>query len=119
MSKEETIVLAFFDILGTSSLLNDGNYQTVYDYYEYMVNLCSDTHTPMVIVNRFKGKKNLGIEYNTDYLIINYELNHCFFSDTFLLWIEYDSVLSPTFGGFLEKCCIVFCEAIAIRGMIP
>ena len=31
--KEKQILLAFFDILGTSKMLNKGDYQNVYDYY--------------------------------------------------------------------------------------
>lgn len=41
---------------------------------------------------------------------------------TFLLWIEVDSFHQPTMAGFLEKCCIIFCEAlkrgIPLRGVI-
>lgn len=123
MQGEKQIVLAFFDILGTSKMLNNGNYQTVYDYYDFMAKLCSDTHTPIAVVNHMYGLPKLPIGYsNAKYIIINYDLNHCFFSDTFLLWIEVDSFLQPTLAGFLEKCCIVFCEAIKreipLRGVI-
>lgn len=123
MQGEKQIVLAFFDILGTSKMLNNGNYQTVYDYYAFMAKLCSDTHTPIAVVNHMYGLPKLDIGYSdVKYLIINYNLNHCFFSDTFLLWIELDSFLQPTLAGFLEKCCIVFCEAIKreipLRGVI-
>ena len=52
MQKEKQILLAFFDILGTSKMLNKGDYQNVYDYYTFMAKLCSDTHTPIAVVDR-------------------------------------------------------------------
>lgn len=61
-------------------------------------------------------------DFDIPYHIINYDLSHAFFSDTFLLWIEIDSFPEPLIGGFLEKCCVVFCEAlkrgIPLRGTI-
>lgn len=120
--EEKQILMAFFDILGTSKMLNKGDFQTVYDYYTYMAKLCSDTHTPIAVVNHLSKIPNAGIETHVPYLIIDYDLNHCFFSDTFLLWIELDVFLQPTMAGFLEKCCIIFCEAlkrgIPLRGVI-
>ncbi len=97
-----------------------------------MIELCNDTHTPIAIRNPLFGKRELFSDLNdamTDladfdipYHIINYDLSHAFFSDTFLLWIEIDSFLNPLIGGFLEKCSIVFCEAlkrgIPLRGTI-
>lgn len=129
---EKNILLAFFDILGTSKLLNDGEYQKVYDFYSEMVKLCSDSQTPIAIRNPLYGKRSLFPKLNgvmaglagfdTPYHIISYDLHHAFFSDTFLLWIETDEFLQPTLSGFLEKCCIVFCEAIhrgiPLRGVI-
>lgn len=123
MQKEKQILLAFFDILGTSKMLNKGDYQNVYDYYTFMAKLCSDTHTPIAVVDRLSRFRYLEIDSSQErYLTINYRLKHCFFSDTFLLWIELDSFLQPTMAGFLEKCCIIFCEAlkreIPLRGVI-
>lgn len=123
MDKEKQILMAFFDILGTSKMLNDGNFKSVYDYYTFMANLCSDTHTPIAVVDHIS--KFLNPESETSdikYTIINYDLKNCFFSDTFIIWIEIDSFLQPTMAGFLEKCCIIFCEAlkrgIPLRGVI-
>ena len=132
MNNEKVIVLAFFDILGTSKLLNEGKYDKVYEYYQDMVELCNSSHTPIAVHNPFYGKHSTfsgfsGViadvmDFDTLYHIINYDLHHAFFSDTFLLWIEVDSFLQPTLAGFLEKCCIVFCSAIRkgipLRGVI-
>lgn len=129
---EKQILIAFFDILGTSQLLNTGEFHKVYDYYSDMIKLCNDSHTPIAICNPLFGKRELlgdldGImadlaDFDTPYHIINYDLRHAFFSDTFLLWIEIDSFFKPLIGGFLEKCSIVFCEAlkrgIPLRGTI-
>lgn len=129
---EKQILIAFFDILGTSQLLNSGEFSKVYDYYLDMIKLCNDSHTPITICNPLFGKRELlrdldGVmadvaDFDTPYHIINYDLSHAFFSDTFLLWIEIDSFLRPLIGGFLEKCSIVFCEAlkrgIPLRGTI-
>lgn len=123
VNEEKQILMAFFDILGTSKMLNNGDFQTVYDYYTFMANLCSDTHTPIAVINHIS--KFLNPETETSdikYTIINYDLKNCFFSDTFLIWIEIDPFLQPTMAGFLEKCCIIFCEAlkrsIPLRGVI-
>lgn len=130
--KEKQILIAFFDILGTSQLLNTGEFHKVYNYYSDMVKLCNDNYTPITICNPLFGKREMlsnlnGVmadlaDFDTPYHIINYDLSHAFFSDTFLLWIEMDSFLRPLIGGFLEKCGIVFCEAlkrgIPLRGTI-
>lgn len=123
MQEEKQILLAFFDILGTSKMLNKGDYKKVYDYYTFMAKLCSDTHTPIAVVDRLSRFHYPDIDPSQErYLIINYRLKHCFFSDTFLLWIELDPIFRPTMAGFLEKCCIIFCEAlkrqIPLRGVI-
>jgi hypothetical protein len=129
---EKQILIAFFDILGTSQLLNDGEFQKVYTYYSDMIKLCNDSYTSITVCNPLFGKKerfgNLNdvmadlADFDTPYHIINYDLSHAFFSDTFLLWIEIDPFLQPLIGGFLEKCSIVFCEAlkrkIPLRGTI-
>lgn len=129
---EKQILIAFFDILGTSQLLNTGEFEKVYEYYSDMIKLCNDSYTPITIRNPLFGKReqlgNLnGIiadlaGFDTPYHIINYDLSHAFFSDTFLIWIEMDSCLRPLIGGFLEKCSIVFSEAlkrrIPLRGTI-
>ncbi len=131
-AREKQILIAFFDILGTSRLLNTGEYHKVYNYYSDMIELCNDSHTPIAIRNPFFGKRELLGDLNDvmadlagfdiPYHIINYDLSHAFFSDTFLLWIEIDSFHNPLIGGFLEKCGIVFCEAlkrgIPLRGTI-
>ena len=129
---KKQILIAFFDILGTSRLLNTGELQKVYDYYSDMIKLCNDSYTSITVCNPLFGKRELFgdlnevitdlADFNTPYHIINYDLSHAFFSDTFLLWIEIDSFLNPLIGGFLEKCSIVFCEAlkrkIPLRGTI-
>lgn len=124
-SKEKNIVLAFFDILGTSKLLNDGKYDKVYDFYLEMIKLCCDSRTPIAVRNPMYGKRDVIANLpfsDVPYHIINYDLNHAFFSDTFLMWIELNEFLQPTLLGFLEKCCIIFCEAvrkgIPLRGVI-
>ena len=130
--EEKQILIAFFDILGTSQLLNTGEFHKVYDYYSDMIKLCNDSYTPIAICNPLFGKRELfsdlnGVmadiaDFDTPYHIINYDLSHAFFSGTFLLWIEMDSFHKPLIGGFLEKCSIVFCEAlkrgIPLRGTI-
>lgn len=130
--EKKQVLIAFFDILGTSQLLNTGEFQKVYDYYSDMIKLCDERHTPIAIRNPLFGKKELFSDLNDiikdladfdiPYHIINYDLNHAFFSDTFLVWIEIDSFLEPLIGGFLEKCCAIFCEAlkrkIPLRGTI-
>lgn len=131
-NNEKQILIAFFDVLGTSQLLNTGEFHKVYDYYSDMIKLCNDSYTPITICNPLFGKRELlsnlnGVmadlaDFDTPYHIINYDLSHAFFSDTFLLWVEMDSFLRPLLGGFLEKCGIVFCEAlkrgIPLRGTV-
>lgn len=100
-AREKQILIAFFDILGTSRLLNTGEFHKVYNYYLDMIKLCNDRHTPIAVCNPLFGKrKSFGdlndvitdlADFDTPYHIINYDLSHAFFSDTFLLWIEIDS----------------------------
>ena len=83
-----------------------------------MATLCSDSNIPLAIPNRFA---HLG-GYKAQYLILSFPLNHAFFSDTFMLWVEHDDFTQATLGGFLEKCSIIFCEAlkrkIPLRGIV-
>lgn len=112
---EKEIVLAFFDILGSSKRLMNNEYQKVYEFYQYMVKLCSETKVPL---------SHPGILHNVPdvEVCILHSLHHAFFSDTFILWVEYDKLLQPRMGGFYEKCSTVFIEAIKkgipLRGSI-
>lgn len=113
--EEKEIVLAFFDILGSSKRLMDNEYKKVYEFYQYMVNLCSETEVPLSfpsILPHERGKE----------IIILYSMHYAFFSDTFIIWIEYNELLQPRIGGFYEKCSTIFIEAIKkgipLRGSI-
>lgn len=113
--EEKEIVLAFFDILGSSKRLMDNEYQKVYEFYQYMVKLCSETEVPLSspgILPHERGKE----------ILILHPMHHAFFSDTFILWVEYDEFLQPRMGGFYEKCSTIFIEAIKkgipLRGSI-
>ena len=55
-NNEKQILLAFFDILGTSQLLNIGEFHKVYDYYSDMIILCSDSHTHIAVYKPLFGK---------------------------------------------------------------
>lgn len=57
--EQKNIVLAFFDILGTSKLLSSGELQRIYGYYVKMAELCSDTTVPILLKNVLYGKKEL------------------------------------------------------------
>ena len=50
---EKQILIVFLDILGTSQLLNSGEFYKIYDYYSDMIKLCSDSYTPIAISNPF------------------------------------------------------------------
>lgn len=113
--EEKEIVLAFFDILGSSKRLMDNEYQKVYEFYQYMVKLCSETEVPL---------SHPGILHNLPEkeILIRHPMHHAFFSDTFILWVEYNEFLQPRMGGFYEKCCTIFIESIKkgipLRGSI-
>ena len=80
---EKQILIAFLDILGTSQLLNSGEFYKVYDYYSDMIKLCNDSYTPIAISNPFFGKREVLSDLNsiqadladfeTPYHIINYD----------------------------------------------
>lgn len=82
---EKQILIAFFDILGTSQLLNDGEFQKVYTYYSDMIKLCNDSYTSITVCNPLFGKKerfgNLNdvmadlADFDTPYHTINYDLS--------------------------------------------
>lgn len=113
--EEKEIVLAFFDILGSSKRLMNNEYQKVYEFYQYMVKLCSETEVPLShpeILHNIPDKE----------ILILHPMHHAFFSDTFILWVEYNEFLQPRMGGFYEKCSTIFIEAIKkgipLRGSI-
>lgn len=126
--KEKEIILAFFDLLGTSKRVEKGSFQEVYDFYQYMVKLCSDEEIPMAVPNRLAHLKNTPelskfIGGNqAPFMCLLFPLKHAFFSDTFILWVEYDGFTQATLDGFTEKANIIFCEAlkrkIPLRGII-
>lgn len=124
MISEKNIALAFFDILGTSKRLNSSELQSVYEYYEQMVKLCSDTMVPIIIENTLYGKSELTryIGEQKPFVLLQTELKNAFFSDTFIMWVEIDSPFNKLLTGFFEKCSIIFCEAlrrkIPLRGTI-
>lgn len=117
---EIDIVLAFFDILGSANKLMNNQYKLVYDFYSYMINLCSAEDLPLSF-GALPGMKlhNISEPYE---LVIRCPIKHAFFSDTFILWIEYDSIYGMRKGGFYEKCISIFIEAlknqIPLRGAI-
>ena len=119
--EEKHIVLAFFDILGTANRLLDGKLQEVYNFYECMIKLCSDEWVTMAIPNRLRKFRNepaiselLG-GMLSPLLVLSFPLKHAFFSDTFIMWVEYDDFTDARMGGFLEKCSSIMCEAIKRR----
>lgn len=113
---ESNIALAFFDILGTSEKIRSGQYNKVYNFYSYMVDLCSEEQIPISF-------SNLPGHFNEDAdVVLNCPLKHAFFSDTFMIWIEYEQLFGMSLRGFYEKCMDVFIEAIKqgipLRGAI-
>lgn len=113
--KEKEIVLAFFDILGSSKRLMNNEYQKVYEFYQYMVNLCSETEVALSTPGIFHNAP----EYD---ILVLHPMHHAFFSDTFLLWVEYREFPPMGIAGFYEKCSIIFIEVlkkgIPLRGSI-
>ena len=113
--EEKEIILAFFDILGSSKRLMNNEYKKVYEFYQYMVKLCSETEVPLSSPGIFPEEQGREI-------CVLHPMHHAFFSDTFILWVEYDNFLQPRMGGFYEKCSIIFIEAIKkgipLRGSI-
>lgn len=114
--KEKNIALAFFDILGTSEKINNNQYNEVYEFYSYMADLCSEEQIP-ISFSKLPGHFNEG--YN---LVLNFPMKHAFFSDTFIVWVEYEELFGMSLRGFYEKCMDIFIEAIKrgipLRGAI-
>lgn len=110
----EPIFLCFFDVLGTSKLIERGELEKVYSLYEYVTN---ETEGKL-------GRACFGAEPVGDGTVIpcvftqNVYSDH--FSDTFIMWSNYDG--SPRFPPFLDTCMNVFCEALAngvpLRGCV-
>lgn len=113
--KEKEIVLAFFDILGSSKRLMNNEYQKVYEFYQYMVKLCSDTEVALSTPGAFHNIPQYDV-------LVMHPMHHAFFSDTFILWVEYREFPPIGIAGFYEKCSIIFIEAlkkgIPLRGSI-
>lgn len=114
--KRKNIALAFFDILGTSQKIRCGQYDTIYDFYLYMVNLCSEEQIPISFSN-LPGYSKSGVD-----IVLNFPMKHAFFSDTFIIWVEYEQSFGMSLRGFYEKCMNIFIEAIKrgipLRGAI-
>lgn len=115
-NKQKNIALAFFDILGTSEKIKCGQYNKVYDFYSYMANLCAKEQIPISFSNLPGHSRHDGD------IILNFPMKHAFFSDTFIVWIEYEKLFGMSLRGFYEKCMEIFIEAIKygipLRGAI-
>lgn len=113
---EKNIALAFFDILGTSEKIRCGQYEKVYSFYSYMVNLCAEEQIP-ISFSGLPGYSNVDAD-----MVIDFPLKHAFFSDTFIIWVEIWNEFGMSLQGFYEKCMHVFTEAInrgiPLRGAI-
>lgn len=113
---QTTIALAFFDILGTSESIRQGEYNKVYDFYSYMVKLCSEEEIPLSFPS-LPGSIKKDVE-----TVLMFPMKHAFFSDTFIVWVEYKPVFMMSLAGFYEKCMRIFTEAIKrgipLRGAI-
>lgn len=114
--QEKDIALAFFDILGTSEKIRCGQYDKVYDFYSYMVDLCAEEQIP-ISFSGLPGYSNVDAD-----MVINFPMKHAFFSDTFIIWVEYMDLFGMSLRGFYEKCMHIFTEAIKrgipLRGAI-
>ena len=114
--KRKSIALAFFDILGTSQKINSDQYDEIYDFYSYMVDLCSEEQIAISFSN-LPGHTRDGSD-----IVLSIPMKHAFFSDTFIIWIEYDELFGMSLRGFFEKCMHIFTEAIRrgipLRGAI-
>lgn len=116
LNEQKNIVLAFFDILGTSEKIKQEQYDKVYDFYHYMVNLCSEELIPL----SFYALP--GDSHDATETVVRFPMNHAFFSDTFIVWVEYYNLFGMSSHGFFEKCMEIFIEAlkhgIPLRGAI-
>lgn len=114
--EEKTIALAFFDILGTSEKIRCGQYDKVYDFYSYMADLCAEEQIPISFSNL------PGHSGHSGDIVLNFPMKHAFFSDTFIVWVEYEELFGMNLSGFYEKCMDIFIEAIKrgipLRGAI-
>lgn len=114
--EEKNIALAFFDILGTSEKIRCGQYDRVYEFYSYMVDLCAEEQIPISFSN-LPGHFGHGGD-----IVLNFPMKHAFFSDTFIVWVEYEDFFGMSLRGFYEKCMDIFVEAIKrgipLRGAI-
>lgn len=107
------VFLCFFDVLGTSKLIERGEIEKVYSLYEYVSGLTEN----------ISGKLCLGAQPVGDGTLVpcfftqNIYSDH--FSDTFIMWSNFGV---PSFPPFLDTCMNVFCEALAegipLRGCV-
>ncbi len=116
---EKTIALAFFDILGTSAKIAQGNYQKVYQYYSLLSQLCSEEDVPIAF-SHLPGSVG-----GDSRILLSCPLHHAYFSDTFIIWIEItdaDEEFGLDLQGFYEKCIEIFIasmkQGIPLRGAI-
>lgn len=72
LNEQKNIVLAFFDILGTSEKIKQEQYDKVYDFYHYMVNLCSEELIPL----SFYALP--GDSHDATETVVRFPMNHAF-----------------------------------------
>ena len=97
--------------------INENNYKNEVSF----VSVEKQPHNNEKIII-IKGSIKIELDSDTPYHLVNHELGHAFFSDTFLVWLYISPLSKPLLGGFLKKCSIIFCEAlkrgIPLRGTI-
>jgi hypothetical protein len=130
------IMLAFFDILGTSKLIENQRTSKVYEIYQYVTELMKKLHGGIDIGAAPDGEDGFCA------VLFHQDIHFAHFSDTFILWSRIDAgpiiltadsyrkdftepflqINFPRFPTFLSACMNVFCEALSggvpLRGCI-
>jgi hypothetical protein len=103
-NEEAPVFLAFFDVLGTSKLIQSGQTHKVLELYEYLTGL----------VKKYQGRMCLGREFiganEAIGVVFTQTIFEAHFSDTFIIWSNAEG--EPRFPPFIDSCMDVFCEAI-------
>jgi len=130
------ILFAFFDVLGTSKLVESKQIHKVYEMYDYITELMKKLHGGLSIGAVPDGADGYAA------VLFYQNIHFAHFSDTFILWSEINAgpiemtadsytddfsepflrINFPRFPPFVQTCMNVFCEAldkgIPLRGCI-
>lgn len=110
----QEIVLALFDVLGFSERVRQNGLEVIYKHYEELIKLVQSKAGGRVIVSAVPAG-NGGLVPATGYFLVE----HTYFSDTVMLWGQYNLATSlPFYDLCIDFFCATLERNLPMRGCI-